>query len=212
MRQLPGVLLGARAWFAAVALMALASNASAQADPSVPDWQHGTTLAGFVGVSSASSATDIAAGLSMGWEVTPRLGVEGRGIWLPAGEPEDAFAATVAIRAAVRPGHLVVPFGSAGLGVYRASFDANTTEVPDFYRTRMSPTGVGGQTFNDFTVLFGGGLDVFITRHLALRPEVNVVLTMTGRDSRAVAIYGAQVAYHFEAHTITPLVHGRSGR
>jgi hypothetical protein len=202
----------AATWLGALALIALASNASGQADPSIANWQHGTTLAGFVGASSASSATDLAAGLSIGWEVSPRWGVEGRGIWLAAGEPEDAFAATVAVRAAVRPGHLVVPFGSAGLGVYRASFEANTSEVPDFYRTRMSTTGVGGQTFNDFTVLFGGGLDIFVTRHLALRPEVNVVLTMTGSDSRPVAVYGAQVAYHFESHTITPLLHGLSGR
>jgi hypothetical protein len=184
-------------------ILAGASNAAAQT-PSGLEWRQGTTLAGFGGAASTSSDTDAAAGLSLGWEVTRRFGVEGRGIWLRAGDGEDAFAATLAARVAIQPGRPIVPFAAAGVGLYRASFDAAPSVVPGFYRARMRSGGLGRQTFDDFAVLFGGGADFFVSRHLAVRPEVNVVLATTRSDVRAVTVYGVQLAYHFESHSITP--------
>jgi opacity protein-like surface antigen len=192
-----------RAWFAVIVFAAIAPVAQAQTTSTV-EWRRGTTLSGFVGAASAATDTDAAAGLSVGWEVTPRFGVEGRGIWLRAGDTEDAFAATLAARVAIRPGHPIVPFASAGVGLYRASFDAPAGVIPDFYRTRVTSTGLGGQTFTDFALSFGGGADFFVTRHLAVRPEVNVLLATTRTDVRAMTIYGAQLAYHFESLPITP--------
>jgi hypothetical protein len=182
----------------------LASGARAQTT-SAGEWQRGTTLSGFVGAASAESDTDAAAGLALGWEITPRYGVEGRGIWLRAGDNEEGFGATLAARVALRPGRPIVPFAVGGVGLYRASFDTTATDIPDFYRTRLSSPG-GRETFTDFAVSFGGGADLFLTRHLALRPEVTVLLAMTRSDARAVTVYGAQIAYHFEDHPITPQV------
>jgi opacity protein-like surface antigen len=181
----------------------IAPGAHAQTASTV-DWQHGTTLSGFVGAASTARDTGGAAGLSLGWEVTPRFGVEGRGIWLLSGDTEDAFAATLAARVAIPPGRPVVPFASAGVGLYRATFDAIGGTVPDFYRRRVTSPGSGRQTFTDFAVSFGGGVDFFLTRHVAVRPEVNVLLATTRVDLRATTVYGAQLAYHFESHPITP--------
>ena len=45
-----------------------------------------------------------------------------------------------------------------------------------------------------------GGTDVFVTSHIAIRPEVSLVLVMNGGDTRTVGLYGVHVAYHFEPH------------
>jgi hypothetical protein len=45
---------------------------------------------------------------------------------------------------------------------------------------------------------------VFLARHLALRPEVTVLVVTTRDDARAVPVYGLHLAYHFESHPITP--------
>ena len=148
-----------------------------------------------------SSDTDAAAGLSIGWEVTPRFAVEGRGIWLRAGVGQEAFAATLSGRAAWRPGEVFVPFAAAGVGLHYARFDSEATVIPDFYRERMSALGLP-HAFTDFALSFGGGADVFLTPHLSLRPEVMVLLAMTTSDARATTIYGVQLAYHFEDHII----------
>jgi opacity protein-like surface antigen len=185
-----------------MAVLMSATTAQAQTSSTI-DWGQGTTLSGFAGAASVTGDTDAAAGVSLGWEITPRFGLEGRGVWLRAGDTEDAFAATLAARVAIRPARPFVPFASAGVGMYRASFDT-ASGLPEFYRNRLSAGAVGGQTFTDFALTFGGGADFFVTRHLALRPEVNVLLVMTQSDVRAVTVYGAQIAYHFESHPITP--------
>jgi hypothetical protein len=191
------------ACLAPLVLAILAPGALAQTT-SATDWRHGTTLAGFAGAASASSDTDAAAGLSLGWEVTPRFGVEGRGIWFRAGANQDAFAAALAARVALKPGRPVVPFASAGVGLFHAGFEANATDVPGFYASRMTSRGIRGETFNDFALSFGGGVDLFVTRHWAVRPEVTVLLATTRTDVHATTVYGAQLAYHFEEHLITP--------
>lgn len=187
-------------------IVVLASEARAQTTPAL-DWQHGTTLAGFVGAASAPSQTDAAVGLSLGWEITPRFGIEGRAIWIGAGDPADAFSATLATRVPLRPGRRLVPFAAAGLGLHRARFDATATDIPDFYRSRLTSSALRHQTFTDFAVSLGGGIDVYLTRHLALQPEVTVLLATTRSDARAVTVYGAKLAYHFENHPTTPQRH-----
>jgi hypothetical protein len=85
------------------------------------------------------------------------------------------------------------------------------TGVPGFYRRRMAPdaTPFSRRTFDDFAVAFGGGVDVFVVRHLALRPEVTVLLATTRSHTRALPVWGVQLAYHFEDHPVTPVMGGR---
>lgn len=169
----------------------------------------GTTLAGFVGAASPASGTDAAAGVALGWELTPHFTLEGRGMWLDAGPGAGAFAALFGTRFPLLATRPVVPFASAGVGVYRATFDAASSGVPAFYQRRMmgmmSGTGqFASRTFDDFAVGLGGGADIFLARHLALRPDVTVLMVTTRSDTRAVPVYGLQLAYHFESHPVTP--------
>jgi hypothetical protein len=188
---------------AVFAFLAVAPRASGQTIPM--DWRHGTTLAGFVGTESASSDVSPAAGVGLGWEVSRRLSFEGRGIWFRVNDGPSDFAATLAAHVALLTPRPVVPFVSAGAGMYRATLNSGSTAGADFYRTRMSPSdvlGVRNQTFQDFLMTVGGGANVFVSSHLALRPEANLMLVTTSSDSRPLAVYGLQVVYHFEAHRV----------
>jgi hypothetical protein len=172
------------------------------------DFRRGTALAGFVGAASTASRTDAAAGGAIGWELTPHLAIEGRGIWLDAGPRANAFAALLGARVPLLADRPIVPFVSAGVGVYHATFDAVVPAMPPFYQRRMIPRpgGWNGQTFDDFTVGIGGGADFFLAQHLALRPELTVLLVTTRSNAHAVPVFGVQLAYHFESHPITPAV------
>jgi hypothetical protein len=187
---------------AMLAFVAVAARASAQTVPM--DWRHGTTLVGFAGTQSASSNVSPAAGVGLGWEVTRRLSVEGRGTWFRVNDGPSDFAATLAAHVALLTPRPVVPFVSAGAGMYRATLNSTSTVAPDFYRTRMSPDvlSVRNHTFEDFLMTVGGGVNVFVSSHIALRPEASLMLATTSNDSRPMAVYGLQVVYHFEAHTV----------
>jgi hypothetical protein len=194
-----------RMWIVAVAIVGFAHDAWSQT-VAATEWHRGTTLAGFVGAASISTDTDAAAGAALGWELTPHFTLEGRGMWIDAGPGADAFAAVLGARIPLMPARPVVPFVSAGVGVYRATFDAAFNGIPRFYQRRMMSGAAEfrGRTFDDFAVAFGGGVDIVLARHLALRPDVTVLLVTTRSDSRAVPVYGVQLAYHFESHPITP--------
>jgi hypothetical protein len=170
------------------------------------DWHRSTTLAGFVGAASASPETRVAAGAAVGWELTPHFTLEGRGTWLDAGSGADAFTARIPLL----PARQVVPVLSGGVGVYRATFSASTG-IPPFYRRRMTPDA-RGRTFHDFVTALGGGVDISLARHLALRPAVTVLLVTTRSDIRAVPVYGVELAYHFEDRPITPVGRARGAR
>lgn len=189
-----------RPWAAAaLALLILATPVAAQ-DPASGDWQHGTTVTAFGGGSNALSDFDIAAGLALGWEVTPRVTIEGRGMWFNGSTGSSAFAAVLGPRFPLRPAHRLNPFVSAGVGMFRASFTSGATEIPEFYRRQMDPDGPQIGTFDDFMYTFGGGLDLFLNNHFALRPEWSLMLVTDGSETRGVQVYGVTLAYHFEDH------------
>jgi hypothetical protein len=187
---------------ALLGFLAVAPRASAQTIPM--DWRHGTTLVGFVGTQSASSDVSPAAGVGLGWEVTRRLSFEGRGTWFQVNDGPSDFAASLAAHVSLLTPRAVVPFVSAGAGMYRATLNSTSKVAPDFYNTRMAPDvlGVRNHTFQDFLLTAGGGVNVFVSSHVALRPEANLMLVTTRSDSRPMAVYGMQVVYHFEAHTL----------
>lgn len=192
-------------YVAAMALLTIVPNAWSQS-AAADEWRHGTTLAGFVGAASASPGAGVAAGAALGWEITPHFTLEGRGTWFDAGRRADAFTALLGARVPLRPGRSAVPFLSGGMGVYRATFDSMSGTVPGFYQRRMRARSAGfeGRTFDDFVVAIGGGADVFLASHLALRPEITVLVVTTRAETRTVPAFGVHVAYHFDSHPITP--------
>lgn len=188
-----------------MAFLGAAGGASAQVIAS-DEWRQGTTLAVFGGAATGSG-TRAAAGASVGWEFLPRLTIDGSGVWEAPRRGASAFSGLLGVRVNVTPPAPAVPFVSAGVGLYRASFDTDAADVPSFYRRRLTGSGLGparSQTFDDFVFTVGGGVDLFLRRHVALRPDVRVLLVRGNSDTRAVAVYGVHLAFHFEEHPITP--------
>lgn len=188
--------LGVVIWIASIAIAALATDTWGQTSSGTP-WRRGTTLGGFAGLASMERAT-AAVGTTLGWEIIPHLTIEGRGIWLPDDRGATDFLAWLGALVPVRPAGAVVPFASAGIGMYRATVDANALNVPEFYGRRMNASERA--TFEDVAMAVGGGASVFVTPHVAIRPEVSVFFVTTRAATRTVPVYGVQVTYHFEPH------------
>ena len=67
--------------------------------------------------------------------------------------------------------------------------------MPHFYGRRLGPADAArSHTFEDFAVAFGGGADFFLSPHLAVRPDLTVVLVTTRSDTAAGPVYGVQLA------------------
>jgi hypothetical protein len=59
-------------------------------------------------------------------------------------------------------------------------------------------------TFTDPSVVFGGGLNVFVSRHVAIRPNLEATVIMRDRQTHMVGSAAVHLAYHFKDHPITP--------
>lgn len=192
-----GLGVPASAWLVMFAILTIPVAAAGQT-PAGSEWRRGGILAGFVGAGSTASDTTAAAGTVLGWEITPHLGIEGRGTWFRHDPGLTDFSASLAAIVPVLPARSVVPFASAGVGMYRATVDSGSLDVPAFYRGRMT-SGAARPVFQDVMFTFGGGADVFVTPHVVLRPEASLYVITTRSDQRTQAVYGVQVAYHFRA-------------
>lgn len=191
-----------------------AATASAQGTPPpttrlVPPgnmWSHGTTANVLGGAAGTSGDRAAIAGGAFGWEIRPWLAIEGSGTWLDWGQGAHAFAPSVTTQVGLLTPRPFVPFLTGGLGLYHASFNRIDTTMPGFYRRRMmASSGLGNSvTFNDPALVGGGGLNVFVSRHWTVRPEILATVVM--RDSRnfVVTMGAVRLAYHFEDHPVTP--------
>jgi menaquinone-dependent protoporphyrinogen oxidase len=184
-----------------LALAAVPHLAAAQ-QAAPMDWHHGSLLSGSFGAQAADSNVSPFAGAGLGWEFSPRLAIEGRANWFRVNDGPSDFTATLAAHMPLLTAGAVRPFVSAGAGMYRATIHPNAQNVPAFYRARIPDGTVGLQTFEDFVATVGGGLNVFVSSHVAIRPDVNLILVTTRSDVRPVGVYGFQVVYHFAPHTI----------
>lgn len=173
----------ARVVLSATGILVLAAgihSAHAQEADSA-DWLQCTALSLFAGSARAGSTTSAAAGAAVGWELTPHFTIEGSGAWVDRPSGSTAFTAVLGTRVHLAGRRILVPFASGGVGLYRE-----------------------GPAMTDFAVSAGGGLDVFVARHLAVRPEVRVLLVNGDSSFRSVTIAGVNLAYHFESHKVTP--------
>ena len=190
---------GRRAVTAAVALLAVlgvAQGAWAQNGDPAGDWQHGSMLSGFFGGQAASSQISPAAGAGFGWAVTPHFAMEARGTWFHVNDGSTDFAATFGAHMPVFVRRSVMPFLTAGAGVYLATINASSDSIPAFYRNRLATGAVGTRTFQDFQVTLGGGVDVLMSSHVALRPEAGAMIITSGSNTRTVGVFGLHVVYH----------------
>jgi hypothetical protein len=191
---------------AALAMTALIPVNDARAQASTSPWRFGTVLSGFVG-SASTNGTDPALAASVGWEMTPYFTLEARGLRM-TGPDVRSMAALIGPRFNLLGRRRIVPFVSTAIGVQNASVRVDGTDVPTFYRGRVAASATSGgrrrQSFDDLGVTVGSGVDVFVTRHVALRPDAQLLLVHASGRSERIGVFGIHLAYHFEEHNVTP--------
>ena len=143
------------------------------------------------------------AGGAAGWELTPWLGVDGNLSWLKTFGDAEAFTAAVNARAHFLTNRAVLPYVRAGFGLYRTSFNSTLTDVPDFYRRRIADASSGYDSsyrFTDPAWVFGGGLTIFRSRHVAIHPAAEAIVVRRDAQSYVVTSVTVHISYHFELH------------
>jgi hypothetical protein len=163
-----------------VAVLTAAAPAGAQGTGA---WHKGTALALFGGAATASGGSGGAAGASIAWELTPVFTIEGASLWT-RGDADKTFVALAGTRVNLMPRRTLVPFASAGVGVHRL----------------LDPA------IDNVVSAVGGGVEVFLTQHLSVRPDVRALFVRGDDDTRVTGVYGVHLSYHFEDHPITPVV------
>ena len=200
--------------FVVFGIFIAAATASAQGTPppqvrSVPAgnmWSHGTTLNVFGGAAATSGDRAAIAGGALGWEIKPWFAIEGSGTWLDWGQGAHAFAPSMTGQVALLTPRPFVPFLTGGAGLYHASFNRVDTAMPGFYRRRMMGMANLGSsiTFNDPSLVGGGGLTVFVSQHWTVRPEILATVVLRNSRNFVVTTGAVRLAYHFEDHPVTP--------
>jgi hypothetical protein len=198
---------GSRHLWTAIAWLFVAASAApvaAQTPPSPDPWRHGATVTVGGGTASASGEVNGLGSGSMSWELTPRLALEGTAFWLDRAHDAGAFAAALSARFDLSPPRRVVPFVDSGFGFYDATFDLRQGTPPAFYRQRGAQPSVGATmvSFTDPMLLVGGGGDVFLNTHLAVRPEIALLLAIHGSQTYDIATVTVRFVYHFERHPL----------
>jgi hypothetical protein len=183
--------------FGAALLLTMPSWVQAQEQPkSVVGTSYVSVFAGGAGTNAVAPA----AGMNLGVEFTRRLNFEGRARWFDAPAGDNAFSADFGIRYMVARSTFTRPYVSGGVGVFESYFSHVSETTPSFYRQRMDPIE-GAHGFHDMLWTVGGGADLFVTRHVSLRPEVTFLIASTRHDARLVPQYGISLAYFFDSHT-----------
>ena len=180
---------------------ALAATVLAQTAPEPIITGQATSLSGFAGVASDSHNGGSVLGGSAGWDFTPALTLEGGGAWVSRTKGPDAFTGALKLRVAFRGRDHMAPFIAVGPGLYRVSFAGGGAKVPEFYRARMLAGMDGGRTkrtFMDPSFVFGGGINLFVNRQVAVRPSLEAMLVFRDAKRQMITTAGIAFAYHFE--------------
>jgi hypothetical protein len=200
MRLLPDIVI------AASVLVVTITPASAQSDIRGNEWMRGTTLSGSAGIALDSSHSGPALAGAIGWELTPRLAIEGAGSWLDLGDGRRGFGASVKTRAHLTGRHTLNPFVEGGFGLYRATFRHADAPMPHFYRRRMPMVvrvNLDNVTFTDPAFFAGGGLELRVSRRFALRPDVETMFVFRDGRQHLVTTIAVRAAFQIEHRPIT---------
>jgi hypothetical protein len=193
--------------FAVLTAMCIAwsTTALAQSPVAPGEWNRCTTLTAFVAASGDTTQVGTALGGAIGWDITPAIGIEGAGAWAEFGQDTTAFSGTLKVRARVGGTRTIDPFFLAGIGMYHTSFGENDTAIPDFYRRRIeSGENAFTRTFTDPSLVAGGGVSLFLSRHVAIRPDIEAAIVFANGSSHVVTTAAVHLVFHFESHPVTP--------
>jgi outer membrane protein with beta-barrel domain len=190
-----------------LALVCIAGSASAQTADRGNVWSLGTTATGVAGVATDGSRSGPAIGGAVGWEMTPRFAVQGDAAWVELGDGITTFSASLKARVRMPGSRPIDPFFNAGIGFARTSLSVDTRRPPQFYERRMGRhTAPGGpvMTFTDPTLVLGGGVNIFVNRHFAIRPALDATVVLRDRRHYVVTTAALQAVFHFEDRPVTP--------
>ena len=168
-------------------VVVLAPPAGAQTADASHQWARGTELAVSTGVASDDVHTGPMVAGSIGWSVTRRIAVEGRGAWYDRGANTHGFGVDLGASVSPLPWAQVAPYVGAGFGLYRASFDV-----------------AGANSLTDPAFRLSGGLDVAMRAHISIRPELSAVLVRRDGRTDRMATFGIRVGYRFEQRAGAP--------
>jgi hypothetical protein len=193
-----------------VATAVLGTPVLAQTTPDTPDCRDATTITAFAGTTLGTASTPLL-GAGAGWRFTPRVSVEGTGLWVPDRSGATGFAGALKAEIGLTRHHPATPFVQAGFGLYRARFDRDRSDIPGFYARRLGPAFTSGAmaTFTDPAAVFGGGFNLAAGRRVSVRPDVESMVVMRGGRARVITAVRMHLVYHFEDHPVTP---SRTGR
>ena len=191
----------------AVTLALPAASASAQTAAREPvDFRHATTLGITGGGAVDGEQAGPAAGALLGWQLSPRIGIEGFGRWFARDHDSNAFAAALTVQANVASLGTASMFVNGGFGMYYVDFGSSAMgSMPEFYRRRMSDehAPVSGRSFTDPAIVAGGGLQFALSRHVILRPSIDTTIVPAQSRYHFVTTFAVSLAYRFEQHPVT---------
>ena len=193
--------------FPLASCLALVVAAPLTAQAQAPDFTRCTTANFFGGAATAPDMSQALFGSAVGWEMTHRLSAEMTTKWLVPERGAEAFSAIGTMQFALTGRQTFVPFLTLGAGVHSASFDVGKSVIPEFYARRLTdPALMSGtrQTFTDPAFVAGGGVSLFASRHISVRPEVEVMLVPNNSETYVITSFTVRLAYHFELHRVTP--------
>lgn len=179
-----------------VCVLAAPAALFAQSTPAPKDFdvQRVAMLGLFGGAISSDTGTGGAAGWAAGWQPTRMLGLEGGGWWTR--EPGvEGFAALFGPRFSFQTSLKLAPFVAMGVGLFHSEVDTNRADAPAFYTDRMEDPQ--HNTFNDFALAPSGGVEVRMSTHVMLRPELRVLMVTSGDGVRVSTMYGVAAIYNF---------------
>ena len=191
----------------ALTLALSGASVSAQtSDREAVDFRHATTLGISGGGAVDGEQAGPAAGVLVGWQLSPRLAVEGFGRWFARDHDSSAFAAAFTVQANVVSAGTTAMFVTGGFGMYYVDFGPSSMPaMPEFYRRRMSDAHapVSGRSFTDPAIVAGGGFQFSVSRHVIVRPSIDTTIVPAQSRYHFVTTFAVSLAYRFEQHPVT---------
>jgi hypothetical protein len=160
----------------------LATPATAQIAPPPNYWARGTELGVTVGGATSTSVSGPMVALRIGWDITRRVSIDGRGLWIDQKGKQDSSNYGAALNGILNlvSKQRITPFVGGGFGLYR-------------------PTSSNQPAFSGIA-----GLDIIAVQHWSIRPEVSMLFPRGDGPHETVFAAGLGISYRFEDHLVTP--------
>ena len=186
-------------------LLTLSARSAAAQTQVAPPWTQCWILSASGGVASAASESGPLIGAAVSWDLTHRFGVEASSSWMNWGQDTTGAAVAITARIMVTDRRSVTPFVQGGIGAFVMTVDPSGSDVPDFYRRRLTPgSQFQKRTFTDPSAVIGLGVDVRASNRMSVRPVVDLTTVVRDGNTATVVTGRVEFAYYLQLPRITP--------